>query len=347
MVLYKARDGYYVAMAGGTDLTAIDNAQAAIIVGELKAVDKFIDADITHTKPLTTEINPSTASHYPDRIESGRIQGEITTRHYLQTGILTHKVLGACSTGAGPPYTKTITKKTTTIPHFFALHYEKEGTNASRRKDCLLIVPRQAEISVSERDSIAKQLYRGSFGFTGAGGDLVQPTPFTNANLPPYTWFNYKNASGASEFKYNGGVIDVDIVDIKMRFGWKDVLLGPFDGVGYPTDGVVVPPFMGEIELGVRIIDGSNTSIYDISDLLPSSYAGDLDFIADFYIGANAYLKFVWDKMFLEPKTFVEVFQGEDSWYDGARFILRFKDKNSSLAVEEKDLLDKTSFEND
>ena len=278
MVLLQARDGYYVAMAGGKDLTVIDNAQAAIIVGELKAIDWFHSANLTHTKPKTVNINPATASHYPKRLQTGRIRGKVTSNHWLQTGILTHKVMGACSTGGGPPYTKTITKATSEVPHFFALHYEKEGTNANRRKDCLLIVPRMGEISVSENAPIANQSYIGDFGFTGAGGNLAQPTQFTNANLPPLTWYNYKNASGASEFQYNSGDVNIDIIDVNMKFGWSDVLLGTYDSAGYPTDGLVVPPFIGEVTLGVRITDASDTALNTISDLVHNSYAGDLDF---------------------------------------------------------------------
>lgn len=349
MVLIQARDGYYMAFAGGTDLTAFDNAQAPIIVGEIKALDWFVSANITHTKPKTVNINPLSATHYPKRLQVGRILGKVASTHYLQTGILSHKVMGKCSTTTanGDPYTKNISKATAEVPHFTALHYEKEGTNANRRKDTMGIIPRFMDISVSERDPIARQTYTGEFAFTGAGGNLAQPTPFTNANLPPYTWFNYKNPSGASEFKYNGGAINVQIVDLHMNFGWEGTLFGEYDAVGYPTDGLVRPPFTGQVDLGVRITDAADTPLNTISDLVHTGYAGDLDFKADFYVGANDYLRYTWDKMYIDPESYEEVFQDEEDWFDGVRFTLRWLDETSSLTVGENSLLDKTYYEND
>ena len=348
MTLYQARDGYYMAFAGGTDLTVWDNAQAAIIVGELKALDWFHSANITHTKPKTESINPMTATYYPKRLGVGRIRGVLSSTHYLQTGILTHKVMGKCVTAGGAdPYTKTITVATSEAPVFFAAHYEKEGTNANRRKDCMGVIPRTLDINVSEVNPIAKQTYNGEFSFTGVGGNLAQPTAFTNTNLPPYNWYHYKNASGASEFQYNSGDINADIVDVHMHFGWEGSLFGQYDVNGYPRNGLVRPPFVGSVDLGVRITDASDTAINTISDLAHGSYAGDLDFIADFYIGVSDYLKYTWDKMYIDPESYQEVFQDESDWFDGIRFTLRFLDENSSLAVEEKSILDKTYFEND
>ena len=348
MVVYLARDGYYVAYATGNDLTQWDNDQVALIVGEINALDWFISANVTHTKPRTRNINPMTASHYPKRLETGKILGRVAQTHYLQTGIMTFWVLGACSTaGAGDPFTHTITKATNETPFSIAEHFEKEGVTANRRKDIMGMVPTQIEILVSEIEPIAIQTYTGQFAFTGAGSNLAQPTQITNANLPPYTWFNYKNSSGASAFTYNGGAIDVDIVDLAIRGGWSDSLFGVYDTTQYPRNGLVRPPFIGEIDVGARIIDAGNTSIHTIADTVHTSYAGDLDFIADFYVGANGYLKYTFDKMYVDPESYEEVFQDEGEWFDGVRFTLKFLDENSSLAVEEKNLLDKTFYEND
>lgn len=350
-----ARDGYYTATACGTDLTAWRNADAALIVGELNAVDWFIMANISHTRPKTINVNPMTSSHYSKRIQSGRMLGSISSVHFLQTGILTYYVMGKCATtGGADPYTKTITKATTETPPNTAWHWEKEGTSANRRKEALGVVGKRMDISVSEASPIARQTYTGNFALTGAGGDLAQPTAFTQANLPPYTWYNYRNVAGASEFKYNSGAIDVDIVSVDMHFGWSDVLFGTYDATGYPATGLFVPPFTGSVDLGVRITDAANTAIDTIADLRAvvssegaAEYAGDLDFIADFYIGANDYLKYTWDKMYIDPESYEEVFQSEGDWFDGCRFTLKFLDENSSLAVEEKSLLSKVYYEND
>lgn len=350
-----ARDGYYIAYAIGTDLTAWLNAKAALVVGELNAIDWFYSANVTHTKPRTININPMTASMYPKRIQSGRFLGNIVTTHYFQTGILTYAVMGACATaGAGDPYTHTITKATSETPVSIAFHLEKEGTTDNRRKDIMGVVPRSLDIRVSERNPIALQSYNANFAYTGSGSDLAQPTAHTQANLPPYTWFNYKNSSGASAFEYNSGAIDVDIVSVDMHIAWSDTLFGAYDGTGYPSNGVVVPPFDSYVTLGVRITDAAGTQINDISDLRAvvsgegaAEYAGDISFIADFYRGANDYIKFTWTDMYVDPESYQEVFQAEGEWFDGITFTLRFKDESSTLAVEEKNNLDKTYYEND
>ena len=351
MTSLLARDGYYVAYAicansGGTDLTAWDNAQAALIVGELNAMDWFYSANITHTKPKTRNINPMTAGHYPKRIQTGRYRGVLSTTHYLQTGILTYAVMGACTTTEATPNTHAITKQTDEDPIFLAFHYEKEGTNSNRRKDIMGFVPLGLDITVSEQDTIAMQTFNGEFAFTGAGSDLAQPTALTQAAHAPYTWFNYKNASGASAFTYNSGAINVDIISAEMHIGWSGTLFGTYDNDGYPTEGWIVPPFDSYVTLSVRSTDAAGTAIETISDLAHGSYAGDLDFICDFYESATRYLKFTWDKMYIDPESLVEEFRDEGSWFDGLTFTLRFKDENSSLAVEEKNALNNDYYEN-
>jgi hypothetical protein len=347
MVLIKARDGYYGAYAIGTDLTAWDNAQVKLAVAELNAMDWLISANIDHTKVITKNINPMTASHYPKRIDIGRKLGSIATTHFLQTGILTYAVMGACSTvGGGDPYTHTITKATSEAPISFAFHYEKEGSNDSRRKDMVGFVPRALDIYVSERNTIATQTYTGNFACTVAADDLAQPTALTQAAQPPYTWFNYKSSSGASAFTYNTGAINVDIVDVHIHFGWLGSLFGTYDANYYPTNGLVKPPFEAYVDLGVRLTDASDTALDTISDLAHGSYAGDLDYIADFYVGANDYLKYTFDKMYINPESYQEVFPEEGDWFDGVRFRLDFLNENSSLAIEEKNSLSAVYYEN-
>ena len=349
MTVFWARDGFYCAYAiGTTDLTAWDNGQLALEVGELNAIDWFYAANITHTKPRTINANPMTAGHYPKRIQVGRIPGRLSTTHYLQTGILTYAVMGACtSTIVSDPYTHTITKATDESPIRLAFHYEKEGTSASRRKDLMGFVPRELNIRVSERDPIAYQTYSGDFAFTGAGADLAQPTPFTQLNLPPYTWFDTKHASAGTLFQYNSGDINVDIVDVSIRFGWTGSLFGSYDSSGYPTNGLQQPPFIGEVSLGVRLTDYTDTVLDTIADLVHTSYAGNLVYVLDFYKSANDYLKYTFTDMYIDPESYEEVFQSEGDWFNGCRFTLKFRDETSTLAVETKDNLTKTQYEND
>ncbi|BDI54970.1 MAG: major tail protein [Lokiarchaeia virus VerdaV4] len=246
-----------------------------------------------------------------------------------------------------------ITKATDENPIRLAFHYKKEGGTAQRRKDMEGFIPGMMKISVSENSPIAMQTYTGQFVYTGPGDDLAQPTAHAQYLLAPFSWYDYKHASGASAFTYNSGDINVDIVDIVMKFGWTGALFGAYSGY-YPSNGLVQPPFIGEVELGVRLTDAGGTGIDTISDLRAvasaegaAEYDGDLDFIADFYRSATIYNKYTWDKMMIDPDSYEEVFMSEGEWFDGCRFTLKFLNENSSLAVEEKNPLSKIYYEND
>jgi len=336
-----------MAYACGVDLGNVwDNAQAALVVGELNAMDWFVSASVQHTKPKTVSINPMTATHYPKRLQVGRDIGILSTIHYLQTGILTGNTMGGMSTVEATPNVHTITKDTTETPTAIAFHVEKEGTTANRRKDMMGGVPTGLDIGVSEPAPIAKQTYNSEFSYTGAGGNLLQPTALTQAIHAPYNWYHYRDASSASEFKYHGGAINVSIIGFNMHIGWLDRLFGQYDLNGYPANGLVVPPFDSYIDVDVLISDAGGTDINTIADTAHGSYAGDLDFIADFYESATRYLKYTWDKMYIVPNSYREVFQEEGSWFDGAQFRLAFLDETSSLAVEEKNALNNDYYLN-
>ena len=345
MVEYMARDGYYISYAIGTDLTAWDNAQAALIVAETNAMDWFIGASVTHTKPKTQSVNPMTSSHYPKRITVGRERGKIASTHFLQTGILTYLALGASTAVAGG-VERDITKDTNETPIHFGFHVEKEGTTASRRKDMLGQVPNNMNISVSETSPIARQTYTGEFAFTGAGSDLAQPTAFVQATHSPYTWFNTKNASGATSFQYNSGDVNVEILDVNINFGWDASLFGTYDSNYYATNGLYKPPFDCRVTLGCLRTDGAGTDIEAITDLDHASYAGDLDYVIDFYDTASRYLKYTFTDMYVDPESFEETFVSEGDWFDGVQFDLVFRNETSSIAVKTKDVLADTYYTN-
>lgn len=349
MTEYMARDGYYMSYAIGTDLTQWDNAQAALVVGESNAIDWFIGASVTHTKPKTVSANPMSSGRYPKRITVGRVRGKVSNTHFLQTGIYTYAVMGV-STAVGAGVERDITVDTDTTPISIAFHYEKEGTTANRRKDCMGVVPRQLAIACSENQPIARQTYMGEFAFTGAGGDLAEPTKLTQADFAPYNWYNYKNASGASAFTYGGGAINVDIVGLTINFGWDQPVLGTYDGNGYPTNGQISPPFTTSVVVDCKYKDAGGTDIQAISDLDPqgsTGYAGgDLDLVVDFYQSSSRYLKYTFDKMCVDPESFEEMFQSEGDWFDGFQFTLNFLNESSSLAVKTKDALADTYYTN-
>jgi hypothetical protein len=346
-----ARDGYYCAYAigsatGSADLTAWDNAQAALVVGELNAMDWFYSANINPRAPMTQRANPMTAAHYQKRITTGKTEGTISNTHYLQTGILTYAVMGKCTTTEATPNTHAITKSTVTNPIYFAMHYEKEGTSNSRRWDFMGWVPQALDIYVSERSTIAFQTLTGKFGYSGTGSNLAQPGALTQVIHAPYTWFHTKNASGATEFTYNTGDLNLDLTEIHMHIGWADTLWGALDSDGFNTEAWVVPPFNCYVDIGARRTDAADTDIDTLIALDHASYAGDLDFILDFYESATRYLRYTWDDMYIPKESYTEVFPDESTWYEGVRFRLEFRNETSSLAVSEKNALNNDYYEN-
>ena len=340
-----AKDGYYMGYAIGKDLTAWLNAKAPLVVGEINSMDWFISADVTHTKPKTIEVNPMTSGHVPKRITVGRDLGKITANYFLQTGILTYVVMGA-STAVGAGVMRTITKDLNETPIKLGFHLEKEGTTANRRKDALGIVPNNLNIYVSEQQPIAKQTYTGEFAFTGDGGNLAQPNALVQATYLPYTWYNYRSASGTSEFLYHGGAINVEPIGLNLNFGWTGSKFGGYDELGYPANGLYTPPFWVKVTLECLRKDAGGTDIETISDLDHASYAGDLNFIADFYQSATRYLLFDFDDMYVDPKSFVETFISDGDWFDGVKFDLIFRNETSSLISKEINALDDTYYTN-
>jgi len=351
MVSLLARSGYYMAYCAPSDMTDFDNNQAAIVEAELNAMDWFISAEIQHTKPRTFNVNPLSATYIPSRINAGRYLGQLSSTHYLQTGILSYMVKGVSSTSGAGPYTTTITADTDTAPPSLGFHYEKEGGTAARRRDIMGFVGTGLDITVSERNPIATQTLTGQFAYTGAGSDLAKPTALTQASYAPYTWYNYKSSSGASAFTYGGGAIDVDIVELKIHLGWKEALFTTYDASGYPTDGHHTPPITDYIQVGCRVQDAGNTALDTISDLVlsatPAYAGGDLDMTIDFYESASRGLKYAYDKLYVVPDSYAEIFQDEGNWYDGVTFTLAYLSSGSSCTITDITAgLDKTYYGN-
>lgn len=345
MTTYMSRDGYYIAYAIGSDLTEWDNAQAALVVGEINAIDWFIYASVKHAQPRTLKINPMTSTHYPKLLNIGRHLGHISSTHYLQTSVLTYAVMGA-STAVAANAERDITKDTNTTPINLAFHLEKEGVTAARRKDIMGIVPESLIISCNERDWVARQTYNASFTYTGAGSNLAQPNALVQATHPPFTWGEYKHATASSAFTYDDGAINVEIVGFTAEFGWTGNTFGTYDSNGYPNTGLYDPPFYARVSIDCKYADAAGTDIQAIADTVPSSYDGDLDLIIEFYEDATNYIEYTFDDMMVVPDSFEEVFQSEGDWYDGFRFDLVFRNETSSLAVKSKDALGDTYYTN-
>lgn len=347
MVKILARDKAYMAYATGADLTAIDNGQVKLAVGELNAIDWLISAEFIPTVPKTERHNPMTSGFISKRLPAGREIGTFTATYHLQTGIPTHLVMMNTTTTEGSPDDHNLNRATATNVIKSAFHIEKEGTTSNLRWDLLLFIPISLDIYVSEKITLATQVLTGMYGFSYDDADeLVQPTKFTQAALRPLTWYDLKHASSNSEFQYNNGDINVDITDIHIHIGWQGFEFGTYDNPGYPTDGWIIPPFNAYADIVGRRIDAGDTDIKDIVKTVSTSYAGDLDFIADFYRAADHRLQYTFDKMFIDPKTYKEITPTETEWQERVKFKLEFLDENSSLVGDEQNELNDDYYEN-
>ena len=344
---YSARNTKLAYAIGPADLTQWDNAQAALVVGELNSIDHFLGGQAFHTFPKSTQINTLPAQSSPYRVVTGRYQGSYTLNFLLQTGILSYLVFGACTTTEATPNTHAITVSTGQDPIRFAWHLEHEVTTNSHRRDMLGHVPQTLTISCSEQEGneLARQSVSGMFSYSNlAASDLTVPSPLAVGTHRPYQWTDLINGgtSNVINFLYNTGAIGVDIVGVTQTFT-RNGGLSQKDANGYPLTGKFTNPMTWSVTLSV-IPKDSGTSIFDIWELAHTSYAGDLDLVLNYKESTSRYLQFTYDKLYLDPNN--EEAVEESKWHEGYDITLTPLNENSSVVIEEKNALNNDYYEN-
>ena len=355
---YLPADKTYIHMATGSqtdsaDLTAWDNGQAALVVGELNEMDVWRGGGYVETDPVYEPFFDTPDDFYRNQVLRGRTLGSLRGRFYFQTGILSYFTVQDCTTTEATPNTHTITADTTNLDEALiraAFHIEKESPtgNIEKRADLMGMINPQLTISCSERQTIATQDFSANFAYVNTvAGDLGKTDTLGLTNYAPYTWFNLRN--GGLTFTYGGTDVAFKIMGIQIRMRWNSYELDNLDSSAYPTDGRHIPPFIWEVILqGRSYDDAADQSLWGIKDesLTASAYSGgDLDFEADFKISATHYCKFTFDKCYLDPNFEVQV-QGDNSWYTGHQIRLLPIGSSSSLTIEEKNGLNNDYYEN-
>ena len=98
MPIYST-DKAYIAYAIGLDLTAWRNADVALALAEIQALDK-LDAlqniALDYTDPETEESGQMSSSQYKTRRTTGKKIGKVILPMFLQTGVPLYSVLGGC-----------------------------------------------------------------------------------------------------------------------------------------------------------------------------------------------------------------------------------------------------------
>jgi hypothetical protein len=344
-----------IASACGDDLGNIwDNVKAALVVAELNAIDRYDGGTVLVTDPEYEEVADDVIA---TKLLIGRVLGKATLKFYFQTGILCYYTGGHCiTTGGASPYTHTMTLNTTNItstPPPIAFHLEKETTTGGshRRIDCMGFANQSLIIEVGEKMGlrIAKQLFTSNFSYTNvAGADLATPTAFVLATHPPYTWAHLQK--GGITFQLNSVDVAVNILYVRIEINWGGYEFSNFDSTFYPRTGLNQPPLNYKVVLGVRPYDhATHVDLFYIKNetLSGAAYSdGDLDLTLNFELTNAAHeITFAFDKMFLDPK-FEEMYQKENSWFDGYEITLTPISALSSLTITEINELTEAYYEN-
>ncbi len=353
MVKYYDLGNQYGEFATGpADLTAWDNAQAPIIVGEKQCFDKIYPKESIEFTPIT-EIREEVGPNIPqDTVKIAMSREQITIPMMLQTAIPTNWVVQSCDTTEASPNTHVIPATWATLqalqdPIFLAYHFEKEVTTNHRREDIMAVLPNSLTVSCSEAVPLARQDFTGTFGFyDDDGGNLAAATKLAFSTYKPYTWYDFMNGSGASSFLEDSIAIGIDIIGFSYTLQWKgEHIWGVYDSNGYPTDAKLGQPFTYSVSLTGRPKD-TGTDIRALALEPPGT--SDIDLILDFYQSATRYHKNTFANMRFQDRTIKNTYAlgGGGQWYDAVKFTLLPLDSTSSYAHESKDGLNNDSYEN-
>lgn len=344
MPIYSV-DNAYMSYATGDDLTAWDNAYAALIEAELQALDKF---DITtnqvgvdYSDPETEEVGYMSTAQYPIQSTTGYKEAYLSIPMFLQTGIAPMVTLGACATAGADPYTHTITlaSPTTQTPLKFGIHFEKELTSEDLRYDFFGLMPDFWRVYCGDDRARwkARQVLGARFACSDAtAGDIAEPT---KQALSIYEWNDLKHASGALTVTYNSNPLEFNIHGIDLTVKRTRPLWGVKNSSGFPSEA-----FISGCYLELRVdgyVDGDN--IRTIMATKPESYAGALDADFKWYKSADREFDIDINYLYLVPDQDI---LNERNWYE--RKTLRFIPLNSStsITIVPEDSLAEAYYEN-
>lgn len=351
--VYTAKNTH-IAVAQGDDLTAWDNAQAALVSGECNPTDQFLGGTNFLPHDTTERFSSLAATRIPDRKSTGRIYGVFVGNFAFQTAQFIWWLQQACTTaGAGAPYTHTITTTTSNNPKYFGIHVEHESTSNSRRRDLLGIIPKQLVIYGSSKpgpDWKFKQTLSCDYAYcNSAAADIAAQTKrsATTEGTKWKPWSSICESDGTGlgghamdVFTYNTNALEIAVNSVTITLTNTGEFIG-YDNAGYYRD-AVLHTFDYSIDLGF-IAKGDNLLALSYTDW--ASYAGDLDLTLKFTSHAdNDEITMAFDKLYAVP------FGEEAVRYDKHReeYTVHFEpySSSSSLATTGEDSLTEGDYEN-
>lgn len=338
----------------GSGLTDWINAKAAFIQGELKPTDRFISASVRLPQPKTSRQGTMKGDYVSGRRKAGRIEGEFRGKFYLQTAQFCYwlmQTVGTPTTENTPAgyNTHLLTIGKTQVPDWHGLHLQRKVTTKHRLIDIIGLLPNGLAIDCSEEKFNAEQNITIPFAYAGTGANLTPETkrPDTTIGSIAKTW-EHAVAGGLGEnqiaLEYNGVAVPLAIKGVHIALN-RTSKFGIRDSASYPADGFM-KSFDYPVTLDIEPYDKvAGTSIFDINDLNPLDYAGDLDLSFAFEADAvNDKITFAYDKLALVP--FDESAMGEGLWFEGYSIVLEPLNENSSLTITGIDNLNNDHYEN-
>jgi len=339
---------------GGSGLTAWINQKAAFEAAELIPSDLMLGWYLKEPTYNTARFGAMSTARTKDRWSMGRKEGIWRSKHAFQTLQFLFWLMQTTGTptneGVPAGYnTQTLTIGATNVPDWHGIHFEREGiTSNELRYDIMGCLPSDLVINCGELGDNYKATQEITVPFAYLKSDASDIAAQTQraSGTTGQIWKDWSHAivgNGAgrdvSGLSYNGANLEVDILDISLKFH-RDYYFGTPDTTGHPTQGVM----LGWDYSVVLKVQPIGDLFYTVNRAEKSAYAGDLDY--DFYFTADATndkTRFTYDKMYMVPIDEVNDWQ---QWFEGYEITLEPLDTTSSLTATGISSLDNTHFEN-
>jgi len=296
---------------GGSGLTAWRNGDAEFIAGELIPSDKLLGWNNTPPVYNTVEVGAMSSSLVSHRYSTKRKEGLWKSKHEYQTIQFLFWLMqtSGTPTNEGTPAgynTTTLTIGSSNTPHWHGLNFEREGISSNELRYAMMgLLPSDLTINCgnSKENFAATQEITLPYSFLKTGVTEIAPqTPRASViGSERKTWKHLIAGNGAgkdpSGLKYNLNNLEVDILDVSLRFH-RDYLFGTPDTNYYPINGYMLG-WNYEFVLELAPI---GDLFYTVNKTAKEDYAGDLDFIFSFIADAtNDKHTFTYDKMYMVP----------------------------------------------
>jgi hypothetical protein len=335
---YSFRDAYIAFAVGPADLTAFRNADAALVVGELQAIDDpFVSGSITMDR-FDEEEHDAWGSgnfHAKTTVKKAAKPGQFRFEFRCKTAMALYWAMGACTTTEATPNTHAITPSTSQTPPFLAFHVEFESSTYPIRYDLLGCYVTSLELQC-EDNGIATYTIEGEFLKSVAGADLAKPTAYTDRV------YQFADAmTGGITFTYNSNALNV----LQRGFTFRvknDHYVGGIDSGGYPSV-VVLKKKEFEVDLTVSALgtNGVAQNLYVTSKLALGDYAGDLLVTIKLQRSATDYIQVSLNKTRLLP--FEWSVSTDDQFSSDITLVHA---DGATVAIEAKDTYNNDYYEN-